>query len=122
MLMSKQRILSFLNGEVLDGVGFFNKEHHKPINPTLPSDVQKAILPQSGGQITRTFFKGKLVDNALWSPAEKDIEKSYVEAQNMLNLYQEFYFLYTRSNIVKQAFVNDLNKFLPIYCSVSFFR
>ena len=39
----------------------------------------------------------------------------------MLNLYQESYFLYNRSNIAKQCFVNELNQFLPIYCSADLF-
>ena len=100
---------------------FFNKEHYKLINLTFPSDVQKALLPESGGKVTNTYLLIKLVDNTFWRQAEKDIEKIYFEAQNMLNLYQESYFLYDRSNIAKKYFVNELNQFLPFYCLVSFF-
>ena len=50
---------------------FFNKEHYKPINLAFPSDVQKAILPESGGKITRTVLKMKIANNAFWSQAEK---------------------------------------------------
>ena len=122
MLMSKQKILSFPNGGQQDGADFFfNKEHYKLINSTLPSDVQKAILPESSGRITRTYFGGKLVDNAFWFQVKKDIKKIYFEAQNMLNFYQESYFLYDRSNVAKQPFVNELSQFLTIYCLVIFF-
>ena len=39
----------------------------------------------------------------------------------MLNLLQESYFIYDRSSLVKNAFISQINKFLPIYCSVSNF-
>ena len=39
----------------------------------------------------------------------------------LLNFFQESYFLYDRSNLVKQSFVNEINRFLPIYCSASYF-
>ena len=34
---------------------------------------------------------------------------------------QESYFIYDRSSLVKPSFISELNKFLPIYCSVSNF-
>ena len=34
---------------------------------------------------------------------------------------QEYYFIYDRSSLVKPSFISELNKFLPIYCSVSNF-
>ena len=34
---------------------------------------------------------------------------------------QESYFIYYRSSLVKPSFISELNKFLPIYCSVSNF-
>ena len=54
---------------------FFNKEHYKLINSTFPSDVQKAILPETGGKVTNTFLLIKLVDNAFWSQGKKTLKK-----------------------------------------------
>ena len=34
---------------------------------------------------------------------------------------QESYFIYDRSSLVKPSFISEINKFLPIYCSVSNF-
>ena len=34
---------------------------------------------------------------------------------------QKSYFIYDRSSLVKPSFISKLNKFLPIYCSVSNF-
>ena len=39
----------------------------------------------------------------------------------LVNLYQKFYFLCDRNNLVTQSFVNEINTFLPIYCSASIF-
>ena len=36
-------------------------------------------------------------------------------------LFQQSYFLYDRSNIIKRTFINEINKFLPIYCSGRFY-
>ena len=49
----------------------------------------------------------------LMMEAEKDIEKIHFNAQDLLSLYQESYFLYDRSNLVKQSFVNKISKFIP---------
>ena len=72
---------------------FFNKEHYKLINLTFPTDVQKYLLPERGGKVENTFLLEKPKEKIFWSQAEKDIEKVYFEAQNMLNLYHEPYFL-----------------------------
>ena len=38
-----------------------------------------------------------------------------------INLLQESYFLYDGSNSIKRAFINEINKFSPIYCSGCFY-
>ena len=38
-----------------------------------------------------------------------------------LNLLQDTFFIYDRSALVKQSLITELNKFLPIYCSVTNF-
>ena len=53
--------------------------------------------------------------------SELEIKKICFKAHGQLNLFQESHFIYNRSNIVKQSFVNEINKFLPIYCSASYF-
>ena len=52
---------------------------------------------------------------------EKAIKNIYFDATKRLNLLQESYFIYDRSSLVKTSYINELNKFLPIYCSVSNF-
>ena len=39
----------------------------------------------------------------------------------MLNIYQESYFLYHRSNLVKESFMNEIIKFIPLYYSAKMF-
>lgn len=38
-----------------------------------------------------------------------------------INLFQESYFLYDRNNSIKRTFIDEINKFLPIYCSGIFY-
>ena len=61
------------------------------------------------------------VENALTLDEEKAIKKIYFDPTNCLNLLQESYFIYDHSSLVKPYFISELNKFLPIYCSVSNF-
>ena len=61
------------------------------------------------------------VENALILDEEKAIKKIYFDPTKSLNLLQESYFIYDRSSLVKPYFISELNKFLPIYCSVSNF-
>ena len=56
-------------------VCFFNNERYKLINSTFPTDVQKYLLPESGGRIEHTFIQGKPREIIFWSQAEKGIEK-----------------------------------------------
>ena len=48
-------------------------------------------------------------------------KKFYFNAFEQTNLFQEPYFLYNRSNIIKRTFTNEINKLLSIYCSGSFY-
>ena len=50
-----------------------------------------------------------------------EIKKNCFNAVEQINLFQELYFLYDRSNFMKRTFINEINKFLPIYCSGSFY-
>ena len=61
------------------------------------------------------------VENALILDEEKAIKKIYFDPTKSLNLLQESYFIYDCSSLVKPYFISELNKFLPIYCSVSNF-
>ena len=99
----------------------FFQEHYKLINSTFPQNIRNYIFPKNGKKIETTWVKRRPITNLFWMQAKRDIEKIYFEAQNMLNFYQESYFLYDRSNIARQSFANKLNQFLPIYCSASFF-
>ena len=50
---------------------------------------------------------------------EKNDTKKTILASK-LNLFQESYFLYNRSNVIKRTFINEIDKLLPIYCAESF--
>ena len=52
---------------------------------------------------------------------EIEIKKTYFKAVEQINLFQKSNFLYDRSNIMKRTFINEINKFLPIYCLGSFY-
>ena len=113
--------LDRLGGGGGGGGVYLDKVHYWLINSTFPPDVQKKTFPENSGQVLFSFITFDKNDDLFLSQAEKDIYKIYLNYVNVLNLYQESYFLYDRSNVVKQSFVNKLNQFLPIYCSVSFF-
>ena len=50
---------------------------------------------------------------------EKNDTKKTILASK-LNLFQESYFLYNRSNVIKRTFINEIDKLLPIYWAESF--
>ena len=58
----------------------------------------------------------------LVTKTEKEIKKIYFKTHELVKLYQESYFSYDRSNLVRQSFVNKRKKILPIYCLASFLR
>ena len=70
----------------------------------------------------------KLKPDDFISPSEKEILalmtpnffKGMKEIKNNQAI-QSSSFLYDRSNIIKKTFVNEINKFLPIMCSLSYF-
>ena len=51
----------------------------------------------------------------------KGDKKNYFHSTKRSSLLQEFYFVYDRRKLVKQSFITKINKFLPLYCSVSYF-
>ena len=69
-----------------------------------------------------SYFHRATTSDDFLSQAEKDIEKILTkDFTKLLNVYQDSHFLYDWNNIAKTSFVNELNKFLPIFCSFSFF-
>ena len=85
-----------------------------------PSQYKIVIKPPKNrtGYTVQWF---NYVENALILDEEKAIKKIYFDPTKSLNLFQESYFIYDRSSLVKPYFISELNKFLPIYCSVSNF-
>ena len=61
------------------------------------------------------------VENAFILDKEKAIKKIYFDPTKRLNLLQESNFTYDRSSLVKPSFIRELNKFLPIYRTMSNF-
>ena len=53
---------------------------------------------------------------------EIEIKKISFNTIEQIDLFQESYFVYNRSNVIKRTFTNEINKFLLIYCSGSFFE
>ena len=85
-----------------------------------PSQYKIVIEPPKNrtGYTVQWF---NFVENALILDEEKAIKKNYFDPTKSLNLLQESYFIYDCSSLVKPYFISELNKFLPIYCSVSNF-
>ena len=85
-----------------------------------PSQYKIVIKPPKNrtGYTVQWF---NYVENALTLDEEKAIKKIYFDPTKSLNLLQESYFIYDHSSLVKPYFISELNKFLPIYCSVSNF-
>ena len=54
-------------------------------------------------------------------PKKNRPKKNYFDPTKRLNLLQKSYFIYDCSSLVKPSFISELNKCLPIYCSVSNF-
>ena len=100
----------------------FDQHHFKFINTTYLNEVQQKLLPKPVEIIYRKREEEIDVPDFLVTKAEKEIKEIYFRVHELVNLYQESYFLYDRSNLVKQSFVNEINEFLPIYCSASFFQ
>lgn len=61
------------------------------------------------------------VKESLKTLAEIEIGKTYFKAGKQINNFQISYFIYDRSSLLKQTFISKIEKFLNIYCSVSFF-
>ena len=100
-------------GIVFDHHTFFLEDN------SIPARIEKNVeLP--GNRVKYDYQEQRLSDDFLVTKAEKDVKKMYFQAHES-NLFQESYFLYDRSNLVKQSFVNKINRFLPIYCSASYF-
>ena len=63
------------------------------------------------------YFKEKASEAFL--RGDQNLKKRF-SVIDQINLFQESYFLYDRSNVIKKTFINETNKFLRIYCSGSF--
>ena len=101
-------------GVVFDHCTFFLEDN------SILARIKKIIEPP-GNRVKYNYQGQKLSDDFLVANAEKDIKKIYFKAHELLNVFQESYFLYDRINLVEQSFVNEINRFLPIYCSASYF-
>ena len=100
----------------------FDQEHYKLINCTFPDSLKKIISPEDGKIVQYIDIYRVVNSDDFLSQAEKDIEKIFTkDFTELLNVCQESYFLYDLNNIAKTYFVNEFNKFLPIFCSFSFF-
>ena len=83
----------------------------------VPEKIKKYLTPPRN-RAKYGYQEQKRIDDFFITKAEKDI-KNYFKKHDQLYLFDESYFLYDRSNIVKQSFVNKINKFLPLYSSAS---
>ena len=86
--------------------------------------LQRTIIPEINETLQNSeVYRLSYATNFL-TQAEKDIEKLLTKdftKEIQLSKYQESYFLYDRKNIANTSFVIQINKFLPIFCSFSFF-
>ena len=85
-----------------------------------PSQYKKIIeSPKNkAGYILQWF---NYVEDAFILDEENIIKRNCFDPIKRLNLLQESHFIYICSSLVKPSFVRELNKFLPVYCSVSNF-
>ena len=102
----------------------FDQEHCKFINCTFPTLLQKTIVSEINETVQNSgVYRLSYATNFL-TQAEKDIEKLLTKdftKEIQVSEYQESYFLYDQNNIAKTSFVNKINRFLPMFCSFSFF-
>ena len=63
----------------------------------------------------------KKVSASFLTDEEIEIKKIHFNTIEEIDFFQGLYFLYNRSNVIKRTFINEINKFLPIYCLGSFF-
>ena len=87
----------------------------------VPSQYKEIIEPPNNRlrYIVQWF---NYVEDAFILDEEKAIKKIYFDPRKKLNLLQESYLIYDRSSLAKSSFISELNKILPIYCSVSIFQ
>ena len=57
----------------------------------------------------------------LTTDEELEIKKNYFPIVERKNLLQDSYFLYDQSSFVKKSFIMELNKFLSIHGSLTYF-
>ena len=93
-------------------------DHHEFFEDNfVPEKIKKYLTPPRN-RAKYGYQEQKRINDFFITKAEKDI-KNYFKKHDQLYLFDESYFLYDRSNIVKQSFVNKINKFLPLYSSAS---
>ena len=85
-----------------------------------PSQYKKIIEPPKNraGYIVQWF---NYIEDAFILDEEKTIKKISFDLTRRLNPLQELYSIYNRSSLDKLSSTSELNKFLPIYYSVSNF-
>ena len=99
----------------------FEQEHYRFVNCTLAVSLKKLVPPENNNKIKKSRIISAENDDIFLSRVENDIEKIYKHYTIFLNIYQETYLLYDRNNLLKKSFIDELNVFLSIYCSVSYF-
>ena len=85
----------------------FEQEHYRFVNCTLPDSLKKIVLPEKNNKIKKSQTILAENDNNFLSQAEKDIEKLYKDYTSLLNIHQETYHSYDRSNLLKSLLLTN---------------
>ena len=84
----------------------------------------REMLPISNDNVPvgkeRIHFK-KNINDVLKTSYDIEKLKKYFRADKQLTGFHKSYFIYDRNNLLKQTFINEINKLLNICCSASFF-
>ena len=84
----------------------------------------REMLPISNDNVPvgkeRIHFK-KNINDVLKTSYDIEKLKKYFRADKQLNGFHKSYFIYDRNNLLKQTFINEINKLLNICCLPSFF-
>ena len=82
----------------------FDQEHYTLLNCTFSDELKKLIFPEHNNKVTKSWRQRNINDEIFLTQAEKDILKIYKDYTTLLNVHQETYFLYDRTNLLKKSF------------------
>ena len=106
---------------------YVTKTNHFPMHeyeldfPKIPDKIKDILFPTN--DIFNVLHEEvSITPDNLKKTEELEIKKSYILVEGRKHLLQEINFFCDRRNFVKESFVTELNKFISIYGSISYFE